>query len=316
LPVYSHSRLGSYENCPLAYKYRYIDRIRTGWQSIEAFMGKCAHEVLEALYGDIESARKDGPEPWVEKFDAIWNSKLTSDVHVVRPDLDPEYYRELGAACVKGYWERHHPFPIDPKSIIGLELKVEMALDPDRRYRMMGFIDRAQHAEPGVIEIHDYKTSSSLPREGSLRYDRQLPLYEIALRQRFPQTQKVRLIWHYLAHNKEFVEERHARDLDRVKKQCIDLIRTVEAARDFPAKKGPLCSWCEFQDRCPEWKDAKPMAAPAFPNGRPAPPPGIASGEPRQSAVKEERPVPRDGGGDGGGREGGGRKKPSQLRLF
>lgn len=305
MPVYSHSRLSSFENCPLAYKYRYIDRIRTAWQSIEAFMGKCVHEVLEDLYKDLDRARKAGPEPYIEKFDAIWKAKLTPDVHVVRPDLDPEYYRDVGAACVKGYWERHHPFPIDPGKIIGVEMKVEMALDPDRRFRMMGFVDRAQHAEPGVIEIHDYKTSSSLPREGSLRFDRQLPLYEIALRQRFPQTQKVRLIWHFLAHGKEFVEERQEKDLDRVKRLCIDLIRTVESARDFPAKKGPLCSWCEHQDRCPEWKEARPTAAPAFPGGRPPVPARPAVAEP-PAAVAEERAAPRNGG----------RAKPSQLRLF
>ncbi len=269
MPVYSHSRLSSWENCPLQYRYRYIDRLRTGFQSIEAFVGKCVHEVLEGLYRDLERARSGGAEPYVAQFDRIWDAKYTPNVRVIRPDLDAGYYRAIGARCVRSYWEQYYPFAIDPGKIIGLEMKVELALDPQRRYRMIGFVDRVQHAEPGVIEIHDYKTSASLPREGSLRFDRQLPLYEMALRERFPQTNEVRLIWHFLVHDAEFVERRTARDLDRVKRTCISLIQTVERARDFPAKKGPLCAWCEYQETCPEWEGSRPVASPAFPKGRP-----------------------------------------------
>ena len=40
MPVYSNSRLSAFEKCPLQYKYRYIDRIRTGTEGIEAFLAK------------------------------------------------------------------------------------------------------------------------------------------------------------------------------------------------------------------------------------------------------------------------------------
>jgi putative RecB family exonuclease len=270
LTVYSHSRLSSFENCPLQYRYRYIDRIRTGFESIEAFMGKRVHEVLEQVYRDLPRARAGGLPVALAAYERLWRESLTPNVRVIRPDLDVEYYRALGARCVAGYWERHFPFPIETDQIIGIELKVELALDAPGRFRMMGYVDRAQHAGPGVIEIHDYKTTATLPKEGSLRFDRQLPLYEIALRQRFPETKEVRLIWHFLAHDAGAIETRTAKDLDGVKSKCISLIQTVERARDFAPKKGPLCSWCDYQDVCPEWVGVKPAAPPAFPNGRPA----------------------------------------------
>jgi len=270
LTVYSHSRLSSFENCPLQYRYRYIDRIRTGFESIEAFMGKRVHEVLEQVYRDLPRARSSGLPGALAIYERLWRENLSPNVRVIRPDLDVEYYRSLGARCVAGYWERHFPFSIEPEQIIGIELKVELALDAPGKFRMMGFVDRAQHAGPGVIEIHDYKTTATLPKEGSLRFDRQLPLYEIALRQRFPETKEVRLIWHFLAHATDAVETRTPKDLDGVKSRCISLIQTVERAREFAPKKGPLCSWCDYQDVCPEWKGVKPVAPPAFPNGRPA----------------------------------------------
>ena len=38
---------------------------------------------------------------------------------------------------------------------------------------------------------------------------------------------------------------------------------------DYPAKKGPLCPWCSYQEMCPEWQDEKPQASPQYPRGRP-----------------------------------------------
>ena len=38
MPVYSHSRLESFENCPLKYKFRYIDGIKKAEQGVEAFL--------------------------------------------------------------------------------------------------------------------------------------------------------------------------------------------------------------------------------------------------------------------------------------
>jgi putative RecB family exonuclease len=296
LTVYSHSRLSSFENCALQYRYRYVDRIRTGFESIEAFMGKRVHEVLENVYENLPRARAAGLDASLALYDRLWSENLTPSVRVVRPDLDVEYYRALGRRCVAGYWERHFPFPIDPDQIIGIELKVEMALDPAGKFRMMGYVDRAQHAGPGVIEIHDYKTTATLPKEGSLRFDRQLPLYEIALRQRFPETKEVRLIWHFLAHAADAFETRTAQELESVRRKCIGLIQTVERAREYPAKKGPLCAWCDYQDVCPEWKGVKPVAPPAFPNGRPAEESGPladllrGAARPRESAGAQAMP--------------------------
>jgi putative RecB family exonuclease len=50
MTLYSHSRLGMFENCPLQYKFNYIDKIKREEESIEAFLGSRFHEVMEKLY--------------------------------------------------------------------------------------------------------------------------------------------------------------------------------------------------------------------------------------------------------------------------
>jgi len=46
MPIYSHSRLATYENCPQQYKLRYIDKVELpegAQEGIEAFLGSRVH---------------------------------------------------------------------------------------------------------------------------------------------------------------------------------------------------------------------------------------------------------------------------------
>ena len=52
--LYSHSRLASFENCPKQFEFRYIQKIPSETESIEAFVGKRVHEVLERLYEFVD----------------------------------------------------------------------------------------------------------------------------------------------------------------------------------------------------------------------------------------------------------------------
>ena len=44
---YSHSRLSTFEQCPLRFKYQYIDKIKREEDSIEAFMGNHSEVVTK-----------------------------------------------------------------------------------------------------------------------------------------------------------------------------------------------------------------------------------------------------------------------------
>ncbi|HET9481987.1 MAG TPA: PD-(D/E)XK nuclease family protein [Candidatus Polarisedimenticolia bacterium] len=265
MPLYSHSRLNTFENCPLQYRYRYIDRIKRDVQGIEAFMGKLVHEVLEDLYTDLDRARASNAEDYVARFNDLWSRRHDASVRIVRENMTVEDYRAIGARCVDVFFRRHHPF--ESGEVLGCETRVEFALDEARRYRMLGFIDRLDRADGGAIEIHDYKTGS-LPRPGVLRNDRQLTLYEVAVRERFPGVREVRHVWHYLAHDKQFVERRSEADLRRTRLQTIRAIDSVEAAAEFPARRSALCSWCEYRDICPEWEAERAATGEAGAAGR------------------------------------------------
>ena len=54
MTVYSHSRLSTFENCPLQFKFQYIDKIKRYEAGIEAFVGLRFHKTMEKLYGELK----------------------------------------------------------------------------------------------------------------------------------------------------------------------------------------------------------------------------------------------------------------------
>ncbi len=249
--TYSHSRLSAYENCPLKYKYLYIDRLdRDRRNSIESFLGTVVHHTMEKLYTDLNHEKLSTLEELTEFYDREWVKGWSDDILIVRKEYTADHYRLIGQRCVKDYYQQYHPF--NQSRTLGIERQIFVKL-PDNR-QLTGYIDRlAQHVD-GTYEIHDYKTSNSLPGQSYLDHDRQLALYQIGIQQEFRDAARVRLVWHYLAFNKSLTSERDDDQLVELGQRTVELIREIEAATEFPARKSALCSWCEFQDICPLWK--------------------------------------------------------------
>ena len=85
--TYSHSRLSTYENCPLKFKYTYIDKLdRDRRDSIEAFMGGLVHETMERLYKDLNYAKLNPLEELVSFYRTRWEQEWTEEIIIVRKE--------------------------------------------------------------------------------------------------------------------------------------------------------------------------------------------------------------------------------------
>lgn len=267
MAVYSHSRLSTFEKCRLQYRYRYLDRIKRDTQSIEGFMGHRVHDALEKLYRDLLASKRPTLDEVLAHYHRSWDSNYSDKITIVKTDLTPEHYRRTGEECLAKYYRGHDPF--DDGQTLGLEEKVTLTLDEAGRYQLQGYIDRLVRQEPGVYEIHDYKTSGGrLPSDAELRADRQLTLYQMAVEKRFPDAREIRLVWHYLVFDQTKTSARTPQEIDQHRKKTIGLIDRIEGTTAFPPHESVLCRWCEYRDICPVFAvpDAPvPQAAPPKP---------------------------------------------------
>ena len=252
MKVYSHSRLGCYEQCPQKYKLKYIDRVETEVeQSVEAFMGSRVHDTLEKLYQDLKFQKLNTLDELLVFLRDEWKKNWSDSIVIVKEEYTSENYLKMAEKFVTDYYNKYKPF--DQGRTISLEERIQINLDDSGDYKLQGYIDRVMESEEGYYEVHDYKTNSRLPLAEYLDNDRQLALYAIGVKERYPDVKDVKLVWHFLAFNKEIDSTRTDEELEDLKKSVIELIDKIESEEKFEANPSLLCDWCEFKPICRQW---------------------------------------------------------------
>lgn len=257
--TYSPSKLACYKQCPRKYQYRYIDKIKRSGQTMEAFLGTCVHGAFEGLYEALMHGKRWTLEETLAEYDRVWKEGWSAEIRV-RPGFGAEDWKALGADCVKAYYESHQPFEAD--RTVAVERKVGFELEVDgHKYRIEGYVDRLALGRDGAFEVHDYKTAKTLPTQADVDEDVQLAVYDIAVRDAWPDTKDVRLIWHYVRHGKSLISSRTAEQREALKRELGKIIDEIKHDREFPPVETALCAWCEYRDLCPLFRHAEQTAA-------------------------------------------------------
>lgn len=249
MPTYSHSKISTFEQCRLKYKFRYIDNIYVEGESIEAFMGKMVHLVLEKLYNDVQHMKMPDCKDLIEFFNKRWKKEFTNDIKITKEQYNSENYRLMGERYITEYYETYKPF--NHEKTLGLETENLLDLGDGRKYHIR--IDRLTEKD-GTIHIRDYKTSLTLPDQAKLNEDRQLAMYSIWVKEQFPEAKKIDLIWHFLAFNKELKSSRNEFQLEQLRSNVISIMKEIEDCKEFPPEVSALCNWCEYQSICPKFR--------------------------------------------------------------
>ncbi|MBZ5542319.1 MAG: PD-(D/E)XK nuclease family protein [Acidobacteriia bacterium] len=258
MALYSHTQLRTFEDCPLKYKFRYIDKIKKPEeQTIEAFVGSCVHAALEKLYADLALCKQNSLDDLLASYRETWEKNWLPSIKIVREEFTPQNYFDYGAGCIRNYFERYKPF--DQSRTLATEAHLIFPLDPPGTYKMQGYVDRIARRPDGTYEIHDYKTGRSLPSQAEVDSDHQLGLYQIGLQARWPDAERVELIWHYVGKDTLLRSRRTAEQLQSLRQETIETIGRIQSEKEFPPHPSGLCDWCEYRPDCPVWKHVAAM---------------------------------------------------------
>ena len=249
---YSHSKLSTFEQCKLKYKFKYIDKITPDFKStIEAHLGSSVHNTFEWMYHEILKGRVPELDEVIQYYSKEWQDNYTEEHKIVKEYLKPEDYFNKGVKFLIDYYVTHQPFE---DGTLEMEKQLNLKLHPEKPHTIIGYIDRLVFdKERNRYEIHDYKTANFLPKQEKFDQDRQLALYAIAIRELFGKDKKILLIWHYLNHNQKIISKRTDEEYDKLRQDIINLIDEIESTKEFPPNPSQLCDWCEYKNSCPVW---------------------------------------------------------------
>jgi len=257
---FSYSKLESFKRCPFQYKLTYIERVPSREMSIEAFVGICFHELMEQIFAEGKE-RDYFLEELFERYEALWKKKWTEDVVTPAGEKTTDDFLEYGKQCIRNFYETNlGPAAGFSAKTIGVETKINFPID--EKNKMIGYIDRIAEKPDGSIEIQDYKTGSSLPKEEDLLKDRQLSFYQLGVEEMRRQEGKasvpIEFVWHYVGHAKTIrLPQKTREELDVMLSDIREEIEVIVHEREFAAKLNPMCRYCKYQKICPEYQRSK-----------------------------------------------------------
>jgi putative RecB family exonuclease len=247
--AYSFSRVTTFEQCPRRYRYRYVDGVQEGFDSVESFMGRQVHAAIEWLY---EQRDRQGGKPTIEQtvawYCAAWDAAVSGGprvVRVVKEGTTLEGYRRTGAEMLSRFHQSR--FSRDRLVTVGNEryFRVKMASG----HEFQGYIDRLARDEDGTLHVIDYKTGRKNGRGFTGKEADQLEAYALAMFVQNPEDE-MELVLEFLRLG-DRVRKRVARsDAASIERRLTERIRALESSSVFPPNPGVLCRWCGYNDIC------------------------------------------------------------------
>ena len=244
--AYSFSRIKCLHQCPLRYRYRYLQGLKEAFRSIESYLGNAVHDVLEWLYAERHRGREPDESTMLSRLAAGWTENFDDTVAIVRIEDSEEMYLKTGREMLIRFFQE--TFARDRSETVALEQRLSTRLS--NAVVFTGYADRIGRTEQGRLFVIDYKTSKKEGDGSEFSEGLQAPLYAACVLG--DQGEEEALAgYHYLRHGttrwQQVDGERAAQLLERF----LDLANEAAAAGEFPARPGILCAWCGFNAQCP-----------------------------------------------------------------
>jgi putative RecB family exonuclease len=262
----SYSSFHTYSECPLRWKFLYVDRLPETPRGYFTF-GRVVHSVLEELVRPllVPGARRTGPgeaqrtldewhadgkaaptvppmtrEELLATYDRAWSSEGYTS-----PE-EEERYRTLGRELLLRYYQR---FVRDPPQPVAVEQHLEATWDG---IPIHGYIDRIDRTVDGGLEIVDYKTSRELTGEDA-RGSEQLSIYQVLVESNYTEPVERLTLYHLRSLTPHRVPPRAKEALAVLHDRLGTVVDGIRAEAYDPTP-GRQCARCDFQARCPEFR--------------------------------------------------------------
>lgn len=242
----SPSKVGSFKDCGLAFKFSAIDKLYEP-PTVPQAKGTLVHRALELLY-DLPAAER------TEVAALALLPQATADVldgeeYAALPLTDAERATMLADAAklVGRLYELENPMQVQPE---GLELMLESELNG---VRLRGIIDRLERDADGGLVVTDYKTGR-VPGERWEQGKLDGVHFYAWLCEQVLGERPARIQLYYLAQPLAIVATPSDQTIRGFTVRTSAIWRAIEQAcerDDFRPKPGKLCSWCSFQALCP-----------------------------------------------------------------
>ncbi|MFA6434804.1 MAG: PD-(D/E)XK nuclease family protein [Elusimicrobiales bacterium] len=265
LLAFSYSKMSLYEECPLKYKFKYVDKIKEEPKYYFAF-GSSIHSALEFLYA-VKAPPFPGLDELLEAFKKDWGLKSYLEKGYKDPLREEEDYRK-GLEMLKNYYRRH-----DGK--FKLPFLLEYSTDVEVDGLLVRIIaDKIEYLGNGEIVLVDYKTGKDVKRQPSQLYMYQKiceldPRLRERVRSVYGDQAPVRIggmLYYHVPTLKEYHFDRAGdAEIGVFWERVLEAAGKIRALKYEPTPGERQCLWCDYKKLCPHYYGGRGLGAPPPP---------------------------------------------------
>ena len=268
----SYSSLRTYLECPLRWKFLYVDKLPEAPRSYFSF-GRTIHSVLEELVrpflvpesvprksAGAAQRRLDewhGGAPLVEgrpapmskdqllsTYDRLWVKEGYGS-----PEEETRY-RSMGESMLLRYYDQ---FLEERPRPVAVEEYLQSSLDG---IPVHGYVDRIDLMASGGLEVVDYKTNRDLSLQEAQDSD-QLAMYQVLVEHNYALPVERLTLYHLRTLTPHRTPARSAPAIAQLSQKVGDVADGIRNGR-FDPTPGRQCERCDFRAICPEFREVPP----------------------------------------------------------
>jgi len=237
----SYSQVETFNNCPLQYRYRYIQRIPVPSSAAQSF-GDSIHKTLRDFYKLVKEGKRPKEEDLIELLSKNWIKEgYASRSH-------EEKSRKEGEKILRSFYQKEFNLKIIPHL---LEHPFVVKISPD--LKIGGKIDRVDKLGK-VMEIIDYKTGKTWEQK-EVDNSLQMSVYALAainLGIFEGKPEEIILSFYFLESGEKKSTRRTSQQLSLIKEELIKKAKEIQESK-FEAKPSNMCDFCEYRLLCEAW---------------------------------------------------------------
>jgi RecB family exonuclease len=233
----SNSKLNSFQQCRLKYRYRYVDRLGglTPLNQNALNFGSYIHKIFE-----------DGVE-------ATTREELNNIAEELKKTYSIKSEEDRTRKCIDNFLR----FNASLSETVSTEQRFEVELKED--ITLNGIIDRVIKGKEGGFLVVDYKTSKREKSKIDLFQDDQLKGYVFAVHKMYNVPLGKITAAHYYPLTDNFVSVKYSpNQIGAHLKKVVDEVWTIRKCKktDLTPSRNEFCDWCEYKTLCPVFEDA------------------------------------------------------------
>jgi len=240
-PTLSPSRIRTYLECAVKYRYIYHDKIGRYYLRAHSYnsFGSTLHNVLQNFY---EQGAAQTPDQMVDELTRQW---VTAGYESVEQE---QTHLAAGEQIVQAYHTAHQERIAAHAETLCTEKTITCDMG---RFKLSGRVDRIDRYPDGRLEIIDYKSGRWDISSDEVAEDLAMSCYQLILKRLYPEVPVVATIYCLRSGNQASAEligdplEEFARDLVSLGDQILD--RDYADILPVPV---PSCPYCDFLPRC------------------------------------------------------------------